>query len=128
MPCVGTTYCPKAVTETRSLYDLLMDVVKQEKYSEIHDKGIINITGCPNSCSPYRIADVGFRGMRIRGQIGSSEAYEIVIGGTHDQLGRKLGEFKLEDCPRVLEKILDTFIELRKGDETIAQCIDRVEK
>ena len=35
VPCVGTTYCPKAVTETRKLYDLLMPVVSKYKYNEI---------------------------------------------------------------------------------------------
>jgi sulfite reductase beta subunit-like hemoprotein len=126
VPCVGTTYCPKAVTETRSLYDTLMPIVSQEKYSEIWDKAIINITGCPNSCSPYRIADIGFRGMRIREHLGSTEAYEMRIGGEHDRLAKKLGEFKKDDCPRVLEKILDTFLEVRKGDETLATCVQRM--
>jgi sulfite reductase beta subunit-like hemoprotein len=126
VPCVGTTYCPKAVTETRSLYDTLLPIVSQEKYSEIWDKALINITGCPNSCSPYRIADIGFRGMRIREQLGSTEAYEMCIGGEHDHFSTKLGEFKKDDCPRVLEKILDTFLAVRKGDETLAQCVHRL--
>jgi sulfite reductase beta subunit-like hemoprotein len=126
VPCVGTTYCPKAVTETRSLYDTLMPIVSQEKYKDIWDKAIINITGCPNSCSPYRITDIGFRGMRIREQMGSTQAYEMLIGGEHDRLGKKLGEFKTDDCPRVLEKILDTFLRVRKGDETLSECIHRM--
>jgi sulfite reductase beta subunit-like hemoprotein len=103
-----------------------MPIVSQEKYSEIWDKAIINITGCPNSCSPYRIADIGFRGMRIREHLGSTEAYEMRIGGEHDRLAKKLGKFKKDDCPRVLEKILDTFLEVRKGDETLATCVQRM--
>ena len=126
VPCVGTTYCPKAVTETRSLYDLLMPVVTQDKYKDIWDKALINITGCPNSCSPYRIADVGFRGMRIREQVGSTEAYEMRIGGEHNRLAKKVGEFKKMDCPRVLETILDTFLRVREGDETLARCVQRL--
>jgi len=126
VPCVGTTYCPKAVTETRSLYDTLLPIVSQEKYKDIWDKALINITGCPNSCSPYRIVDIGFRGMRIREQIGSVEAYEMRIGGEHDRLARKLGEFKKDDCARVLEKILDTFLAVRKGEETLSSCVKRL--
>ncbi|NOY00441.1 MAG: nitrite/sulfite reductase, partial [Verrucomicrobia bacterium] len=127
VPCVGTTYCPKAITETRALYDLLMPVVSQDKYKDIWDKGIINITGCPNSCSPYRIVDIGFRGMRIREELGSVEAYQIVIGGEHDRLCKTVGEFKKDDCPRIVETLLDTFIKERQGDETIAQCVNRLE-
>lgn len=126
VPCVGTTYCPKAVTSTRALYDLLMPVVSQDKYKDIWDKGIINITGCPNSCSPYRITDIGFRGMRIREELGSAEAYEIRIGGEHDRFGKILGEYKVSDCPRIVESVLDTFIKERQGDETIAQCVKRL--
>ena len=126
VPCVGTTYCPKAVTETRALYDLLQPVVSKEKYSEIWDKAVINITGCPNSCSPYRIVDIGFRGMRIREQIGSVEAYEMLIGGEHNRLGKKIGEFKKEDCPRIVETILDTFLRERKEGETLAECVNRL--
>ena len=82
VPCVGTTYCPLAVSETRRMYDMLQSVVKREKYDTIRDKAIINITGCPNSCSPYYIADIGLRGMRIREGQGSAEGYEIRLGGT----------------------------------------------
>ena len=126
VPCVGTTYCPKAVTETRKLYDLLMPVVSKSKYNEIWDKALINITGCPNSCSPYRIVDIGFRGMRIREKLGSVEGYEMRIGGEHDRLGKVIGEFKREDCPRVVEAILDTFLKEREEGETLAQCVRRL--
>ena len=126
VPCVGKTYCPKAVTETRALYDLLQPVVSKEKYAEIWDKAVINITGCPNSCSPYRIVDIGFRGMRIREQVGSVEGYEMLVGGEHNRLGRKLGEFKKDDCPRVVESILDTFLEERNEGETLAECVTRL--
>ena len=125
VPCVGTTYCPLAVSETRRMYDMLQSVVKREKYDPIRDKAIINITGCPNSCSPYYIADIGMRGMRIREGQGSVEGYEIRLGGTQEQFGQVLGEFKTEDCPRVVEAVLDTFMEIRQGDETLADTVWR---
>jgi sulfite reductase beta subunit-like hemoprotein len=125
VPCVGTTYCPLAVSKTRDMYDMLMEVVKREKYAPIRDKVIINITGCPNSCSPFRIADIGLRGMRIREELGSVEGYEMTVGGTQDEFGKKLGEFKKDDCPRIVENVLDTFMEIREGDETLAECVRR---
>ena len=105
--------------------DMLMELVHQEKYSKISDKVIINITGCPNSCSPYRIADIGLRGTRIREELGSVEGYEILIGGTETDFGKKLGDFKKADCPKVIEKILDTFLKIRQGEETLAECVQR---
>ena len=125
VPCVGTTYCPKAVSKTRDLYSAVMEVVRKDRFRAIEKKAIVNITGCPNSCSPYRIADIGFRGMRIREDLGSVEGYEMLIGGQEQDFGKKLGEFKLEDCPEVLETVLDHFVEVREGEETLADCVRR---
>ena len=123
VPCVGTTYCPLAVSETRRMYDMLQSVVKREKYDAVRDKAVINITGCPNSCSPYYIADIGLRGMRIREGQGSAEGYEIRLGGTQERFGEVLGEFKSEDCPRVIEAVLDAFTACRQGEETLADTV-----
>jgi sulfite reductase (NADPH) hemoprotein beta-component len=124
---VGTTYCPKAVTETRSLHDLLLPIVTQDKYRSVDKKVLINITGCPNSCSPYRIVDIGFRGMRIReAEIGSVEGYEMLLGGDQRAFGQKLGEFKKTDCPEIVESVLDTFLKVRNADETLTQTVARL--
>ncbi|NQU39066.1 MAG: nitrite/sulfite reductase [Lentisphaerae bacterium] len=126
VPCVGTTYCPKAVATTRNLYDELMPLVTSERYKSIAEAATINVTGCPNSCSPYRISDIGFRGMRIREELGSVEGYEMLIGGDEKAHGQKLGEFKDRDCPEVVATVLDTFLLLREGDETLTDCVTRV--
>lgn len=126
VPCVGTTYCPKAVSTTRDLFDALVPVVSLPKYKAIDEYVCINITGCPNSCSPYRITDIGFRGSRIREKRGSVEAYEMLIGGDQKAHGQLLGEFKLTDCPDVVEIVLDTFIELRQAEETLTACVTRI--
>lgn len=126
VPCVGTTYCPKAVAETRALHDLLVPVVSQAKYAGIDQKALINIAGCPNSCSPWRIADLGFRGMRIREEEGSVEGFEMRIGGNQRALGQFLGEFKTTDLPNVVETVLDTFLVVRQNDETLQATVARL--
>ncbi|MFW5840339.1 MAG: hypothetical protein ACOCZE_07155, partial [Planctomycetota bacterium] len=127
--CVGTTYCPLAVSTTHRLYDDLQPIVHDEKYADIRDKLVVNITGCPNSCSPWYIADIGFRGLRVRQQKGSIEGYEIRLGGTQTKFGRVLGDWKHEDCVRIFTTLLDTFQASRDGapeDETLAEHVDRV--
>ena len=124
--CVGTAYCPKAVTATRSLFDLLKPVVTAEKYRQIRHRGILNITGCPNSCSPYRIADIGFRGERIREETGAVEGYEMLVGGDERDHGQKLGNFKATDCPAVVERLLDLFLEQAEQTESIRDFVKRV--
>ncbi len=124
--CVGTTYCPLAVSTTHRMFDMLNELTHDPKYSSIRDKVLINITGCPNSCSPYRIADIGMRGLRIRGLEGSTEGYQITVGGTQQSFGQPVGEFKEDDCPRVIAAILDAFMELCDGGETLAQNVARL--
>jgi sulfite reductase beta subunit-like hemoprotein/NADPH-dependent glutamate synthase beta subunit-like oxidoreductase/ferredoxin len=124
--CVGATYCPKAVSTTRELFDALESVVAEEKYAAIREHCIINITGCPNSCAPYRISDIGFRGMRVREAIGSVEGYEVLVGGTEKSHGVKVGEFKAADCPTVTATLLDTFVALRGHDETLVDTVRRL--
>ncbi len=124
--CVGTDYCPKAVTATRSLFDLLTPLVGAEKYHSIRTRGIINITGCPNSCSPYRIADIGFRGERIREASGAVEGYELLLGGDEREHGQKLGNFKATDCPEIVGRLLDLFLADALSGETIRDFVKRV--
>jgi len=124
--CVGTTYCPLAVSSTHTMFDLLDKLVHDPKYAAIHDRVLVNITGCPNSCSPYRIADIGLRGLRIREQQGSAEGYLVTVGGTQERFGEAVGEFKQDDCVRVVTTILDSFMDLRNGQESLAQNVARL--
>lgn len=123
--CVGTTYCPLAVTETHRMFDALDEIVREPRYEPIRDKALINITGCPNSCSPYRIADIGLRGMRIREMTGSTEAYQIIVGGTESRFGDVLGEYKFADCVAVIRTVLEAFMAHREGEETLADHVAR---
>jgi sulfite reductase beta subunit-like hemoprotein/NADPH-dependent glutamate synthase beta subunit-like oxidoreductase/ferredoxin len=124
--CVGTTYCPLAVSSTHTMFDRLYDLVRAEKYAPIADKVLVNITGCPNSCSPYRIADIGLRGLRIRAESGSIEGYQITVGGTQQNFGQTLGDFAEQDCLRAIEVVLDTFLALHQGEETLAENVARL--
>jgi formate dehydrogenase major subunit len=124
--CVGTTYCPLAVSSTHTMFDLLAKVVRAGKYAPIADGVLLNICGCPNSCSPYKIADIGLRGLRIRGESGSTEGYQVTVGGTERGFGREVGQFQQADCVRVVETILDTFLAVRAGVETLSGSVARL--
>lgn len=124
--CVGLTYCPKAVSETRSLFDKIQPIINKQEYSLIKENVLINITGCPNSCSQYRITDIGFRGMRIREEIGSVEGYEMLIGGTQTSFGQKLGDFKEADCVEILDIVLNHYLKIKTQEESLAETVQRV--
>lgn len=124
--CVGLTYCPKAVSHTRSLFDKIQPIIAKPEYADIREKVLINITGCPNSCAQYRITDVGFRGMRIRDDIGSAEGYEMLIGGTQTSFGNILGEFKEDDCVEILDMVLQYYLSVRTDSESLADTVERI--
>ncbi len=124
--CVGTTYCPLAVSTTHAMFDMLADLVHDPKYRAIRDRVLLNITGCPNSCSPYRIADIGLRGLRIRETAGSTEGYLITVGGTQERFGQPVGDFKQNDCVRVVAAILDTFLSIGGNPEALADNVARL--
>ncbi len=125
--CVGTTYCPLAVSATRPMFDALQPTLRKEKFAAIHGRAVVNITGCPNSCSPYYIADIGLRGLRIRRETtGSDEGYQMRLGGTQTRFGEIFGEWKSQDIPRVIEAVLDCFAENLRGTETLADNVARL--
>ncbi len=124
--CVGTTYCPLAVTNTHRLFDDLQEIVHQEKYAPIRDKATINISGCPNACGQYYISDIGMRGLRIREDEGSVEGYRLTVGGQEHDFGKVLGDFKHDDCLRVTSAVLDTYLEERDREESLAEHVNRV--
>lgn len=123
--CVGTTYCPMAVTRTHDMVKLL-PFVKDNKYRAIQDAVQINITGCPNSCSPYKVVDIGLRGARLRELTGSVEGYQIALGGTQQVHGVDIGTYKADDCAQIVQSLLDTFVNLRAGEERLSDAVTRL--
>jgi sulfite reductase beta subunit-like hemoprotein len=68
----------------------------------------------------------GFRCMRIREEQGSIDEYEMVLGVSERAHGQKIGDFKMEDCVKDTEAVLDYFMAVRRGAETLTQCVQRI--
>ena len=64
--------------------------------------------------------------MRIREASGSVEGFELSLGGDQQKHGQILGDFKTNDIPDIVERILKTFIDLRSSDETLTHTVNRV--
>ncbi len=80
LSCTGTQFCNLAIVETK---ERARSIVKYlETHLTIDTPIMVSVTGCPNSCSQYQIADIGLMGVvcNFRGQRGT-EAYQIVLGG-----------------------------------------------
>lgn len=94
----------------------------------LHDIGEIslNISGCMNACGHHHVGNIGILGVDKRGE----EWYQISIGGrqgNHTRLGTILGpSFAAVDVPRVVEQLIDVYLENRYDDELFIHTVDRI--
>jgi sulfite reductase (ferredoxin) len=84
MACTGIQFCKVAVAETKERTAEIIEYL-QEVLPDWNEAITINMSGCPNSCTRYQIADIGLLGSLVR-QDGSAkgekeEVYQIYLGG-----------------------------------------------
>jgi sulfite reductase (ferredoxin) len=90
MACTGIQFCKVAVAETKNRTAEVVEYL-QEQFPDWDEPISINMSGCPNSCTRYQIADIGLLGSLVR-QDGSptgekEEVYQVYLGG---RLGAEL--------------------------------------
>ncbi|HVT83356.1 MAG TPA: nitrite/sulfite reductase, partial [Phycisphaerae bacterium] len=81
LSCTGTQFCNLAIVETKDRAQRILKYLEAE--CDIDSPIMLSVTGCPNSCSQYQIADIGLMGCvcNFRG-IRGTEAYNVYLGGT----------------------------------------------
>lgn len=86
----------------------------------------LNISGCMNACGHHHVGHIGILGVDKKGE----EFYQITLGGNsnHDaSLGDILGpSFAAEKIPDVVEELLNTYLDLREGEERFIDTYRRV--
>ncbi|MHC4672833.1 MAG: nitrite/sulfite reductase [Planctomycetota bacterium] len=81
--CTGREFCNLAVVETKQRAKEILHYL--EEHVQLTEPLSINISGCPNGCAPYQIADIGLCGVPME--------YEgRRVDGFHVLLGAKVGE------------------------------------
>ena len=77
----------------------------------------IKISGCINACGHHHVGHIGILGLDKRGD----EFYQITLGGGADEnaaIGEIVGPgFSAEQVPDAIERIVDTYLELRSDDD-----------
>jgi sulfite reductase (NADPH) hemoprotein beta-component len=125
--CPGLDYC--ALATARSIpvaQEISKRFASNERQREIGPLSI-KISGCINACGHHHIGHIGILGLDKAGV----ENYQITLGGesTEDAaLGKRIGPgFGYDELPDVIEKIVDTYLDLRDGQrETFLQTYRRV--
>jgi sulfite reductase beta subunit-like hemoprotein len=127
--CTGTQFCNLAIVETKNRAQRILKFLEEE--CAIDSPIFVSVTGCPNSCAQYQIADIGLMGVvcNFRGVRGT-EAYNILLGGA---LGADphfasltLKKVPAEYIHKAIKNIADAYTAHRlDADETFRQFLSR---
>jgi sulfite reductase (NADPH) hemoprotein beta-component len=124
--CPGGDFCSLANARSIPVADAI-----QRRFDDLdyqHDIGEIdlNISGCMNSCGHHHVGHIGILGVDKN----DAEWYQISIGGTQGNsttLGKVIGpSFAQDEVVGVIEKLLETYVELRHEDERFIDTVQRV--
>jgi sulfite reductase (NADPH) hemoprotein beta-component len=124
--CPGGDYCALANAKSLPVAEAI-----QARFSDIdyvYDLGPLdlNISGCMNACGHHHIGHIGILGVDKKGQ----EFYQVSLGGSKAKdasLGKILGpSFKQDDMPDVIDRILNTYLDLREHEEPFLDTYRRV--
>lgn len=128
--CTGTEYCNLAIVETKARAAELFEYLDAE-FPGFQDQLMVSVTGCPNNCAQYAVADIGLVGCKMKDEAGEmQDAFRIFLGGrlAHNaQFGKALdGRFLHKDIHLTLAKLLEYYNSSKKDKEEFRYFIDRV--
>ncbi|HEX3813110.1 MAG TPA: nitrite/sulfite reductase [Mycobacteriales bacterium] len=133
MACTGLEFCKLAIVETKARSNWL--IAELERRLPDFDTPItVNLNGCPNSCARFQVADIGFKGMMMRGQGGGDvEGFQVHLGGqlgADTSFGRKFRGLRVsaEDAADYVERVLRGYVDRRKGEESFADYVARADE
>ena len=115
--CPGLDYCALATARSipiaQGISRRFADLARQEEIGPLK----INSSGCINACGHHHVGHIGILGLDKRGE----EFYQITLGGSSSEsasIGQILGPgFAAEQVPDAIEKIVQTYLNLRSGKE-----------
>ncbi len=129
--CSGTTSCNLAITNSHRLAKEIQRKFIETKLDEDKDlaDSTIKISGCPNSCGHHGIATIGFFGGGGREGKDMFPNYMMSLGGRFDgdaMLGINVLRVPAKRVIDVILKIIDTFKNDKKPDDTLKSWIHRI--
>ncbi|HEY4801532.1 MAG TPA: nitrite/sulfite reductase, partial [Paraburkholderia sp.] len=127
--CPGGDFC--SLANAKSIPIALGIQERFDNLDFVYDLGdlSLNISGCMNSCGHHHVGNIGILGVDKDG----AEWYQVSLGGEQGngangaRLGRVIGpSFSAEEMPDVIQKVIDTFVELRIDGERFIDTYDRI--
>ncbi len=126
--CTGSEFCSHGITETKNRSFEILDYL--ESSVKLDTPIRIAVSGCPNSCSQYQVADIGLRGGKTRAGDELVDAYDIYAGsepGINGQFGQLVKKrVPSDEVSFELAEMLKTYMQERQKGETYWQYINRL--
>lgn len=128
--CAGADTCLSAITSCRGAAYALEDVLRdglgrREEIQPIH----IGVSGCPHACGQHPVASIGMQGMAKSFGEYVIPCYRVTVGGRpaagKTKFGQAVGIIPARRVSSVLKKILEFFLEKRRGTETFEEFAER---
>ncbi len=124
--CPGLDYCALANARSIPIAEQITERFADRDRLELIGEMQIKISGCINACGHHHVGHIGILGVDRKGE----EHYQIQLGGSATEdaaLGRILGRgFSANEVVDVVEKIVDTYLDLRTPGEVFIDTYRRV--
>lgn len=126
--CTGTEFCKLAITETKGFARWLVDEM-ETRLPQFDQQLKLNVTGCPNSCGQYWVADIGMEGKKIKHAGKLVDAFYFAVGGAVGEfagLARPLGyRCPATQVPDAVERLLRSYLAKRSEGENLRAYFSR---
>lgn len=115
--CPGMDYCALATARSipiaQEIATAFDDLKREHEIGQLK----IKISGCINACGHHHVGHIGILGLDRAGV----ENYQITLGGDHTEqaaVGDRVGPgFSAEEVVPAVERIVDTYLDLRSGED-----------
>jgi sulfite reductase (NADPH) hemoprotein beta-component len=124
--CPGGDFCSLANAKSIPIAEAIQRRFDDLDYLFDIGELSINISGCMNACGHHHVGHIGILGVDKHG----AEFYQVSIGGSQG-LGASLGKvigpsFAQDDMADVVEKLINTYVDLRDDEEHFIDTVKRV--
>ena len=129
--CTGTEFCNLAIVETKTKAKKLFNYL-DSKFPGMQEQLMISVTGCPNNCAQYSIADIGLVGCKVKDEATAEmkDAFRIFLGGrlcNNAQFAKALdGRFLHEEIEITIGSLLEYYLNNKSNSEAFRDFVDRI--
>ncbi len=127
--CTGTEYCNLAIVETKTKAKELFEYLDKE-FPNFQEELMISVTGCPNNCAQYSIADIGIVGCKVKVNDSPQDAFRIFLGGRlghNAQFGQAMRKRYLHtNIHTTLKELMSFYFKEKENSENFREFVDRV--